>query len=161
MQLSKKSILIIIGIITVCVAAYLIAFHVPRPVLYSWEKIENYETAMPFISENGTEETLQFDIGVIPVGGNDGSVISTICKDDLEEILKTTKCLRILRSPPFYYEEYNVFTIDTVTNKGPLHIIVGEESALWYRSGDDFFKYLILDHQTFYKRLSEALIYEK
>ena len=154
--MSKKSILIIIGIIAVCVIVYFIVFHVPRPVMLGWEKIDDYETTMSFFAEDGTEETLHFDISVIPVRGSDDSVISTISKNNLEEILKTTKCLRILKSPPFNYEEYNVFTINAVTDKGPLHIIVGEETALWYRDGGDLFKYSILDHQTFYNRLSEA-----
>jgi hypothetical protein len=126
----------------------------------NYESIAGYDTTLVVSAEDGTEEILQFGIGVIPVQGNEHGVIATINKEDLEAILKTTKCLRIIKSPPFYYEEYNILTIDISTGKGPLHIIVGEEAALWYRDGGDFFMYSILDHQMFYKRLSEVFHYE-
>jgi hypothetical protein len=152
---NKSLRLIIIIAIAVCVAAYIIVFYIPRPIMWNWESIGDYETTMSFISEDaGIEEIMQFDIGVIPVQGNERNIITTIYKDDLEAILKTTKCLRIIKSSPFYYEEYNIITIDISTGKGPLHIIVGEEAALWYRDGGDFFKYSILDRQTFNERLA-------
>ena len=153
----RTTLLKTIIVIAACAVVYIIVFHVPRPVMWSWETIADYEDAVTFINEDGAEETLQFGPGVIPVKRSDQIVMATISKDELEAIIKTTKCLRIIQSSPFYFEEYNVFTIDIVTDKGPMHIMAGEETALWYRDGGGFLKYSIIDKKLFYEHIAAAM----
>ena len=156
---SKKPVLVII-IIAICVAIYVVMFHVPRPVMIGEEMILSagggtYEA----IDENDNViDTFEYGEGQIFVKVERDNTYATIDADKLAEILKSTNCLMEVINPPFDGNE-KIYDISLLTNNGMVNIFIGEENVFWYRSGDDTFKNRVIDGETFTQRITDALIF--
>jgi hypothetical protein len=129
--------------------------------MWSSESIVDYEKTISFIKDGGAEEVMKFDAEEIPVSDNDGKIIATVNKDDLEAVLKNSKCVREFIMSRVYSLDDRLYEFSIVTNKGSMNFVIEKERALWYESGDDVFRYLILDYQIFYDSLTESFHYEK
>jgi len=158
-----KPIVWIIIVIAVCVVLNIIVFHVPRPVMLASEtfmvsgggSMESYDedgNLVFFFKYSGEETPVRTGNGEVI-----GEAVSVINNDDLIEILRNTKSFRILNPQQPYDTSDFIYQIDTVTNKGPFHLIVGHEKTFWYRDAGDFFLYMIPDGQTLYDRITAAL----
>ena len=152
----------IIIIAAVCVAAYIIVFHVPGTVMRASETIPVYSETHEVIDEEGDQiSSTEYGFEQTVVKDKDGNFIGLINKEDLALILKSTKSHRELNAPQYYYREDVIYEINITTSKGPLHIIIGNEKSFWYRNGAGAFRNVILDSQTLYKRITEKLLSDK
>ena len=154
----KKHVLIII-IAAVCVAVYIIIFHVPHPVMLSEETILSagggtYEV----VDEKDNSVKYEYGVGEIFVECRGDDAYAVIDVDDLTEILQSTYCLFKYMPPPYFADD-QIYEIGVLTNNGIMHIVIGKEDTYWYRSGDDLYKHQILDSEVLQQRISDALTY--
>ena len=148
----------ILIIAAICVAAYMIIFHVPNPVMRAAETIPVFSEVHEVIGEDGSLiSSAEYGPEQTIVKDKDGNIIGLINKEELALILKSTKSLRELNAPQHYYLEDVICEINITTSKGPLHIIIGHEKSFWYRDGAGVFRNVILDSQTLYERITEKL----
>jgi len=128
--------------------------------MFASETIHVYsEVSEVFDNEGNVISLIEYDYGEIPVK-NRYCVIGTVNKDDLIEILKSTKSIRVLNSPQGYFRDDVILEIDMMTDKGALHIVIGKEKSFWYRDGSSFFRYQILDSQALHDRITGIILSE-
>ena len=121
------------------------------------ETIPVYSTSLDDYNEYGktTAPSVLFDETVAK--DKNGNIIGIINKEELAVILKTSKCIRELNAPQYYYTDSVAYEIRIVTNKGPLYIVIGHEKSFCYRDGAGSFKYKICDNLAVLNRISQAL----
>lgn len=154
----KKPVLIII-IAAVCVAAYIIIFHVPHHVMLGEETILSagggtYEV----IDEKDKVKTYDYGVGEIFVTCGNSDTYAVINVDDLTEILQSTSCRFEHNNPPYFTDDV-IYEISVVTNNGIMHVVIGKERTYWYRSADDTYIHRVLDGDILQQRISEALTF--
>ena len=147
----KAGTLIIIIIIAACIIAYVFVFHIPRPILSASEIIIPTETTMSYTDIDGNETVERYPAGTILVESVHGGVVATIEQSVLEAALKNTTSLREINAPTYIVLDDYIYSISIVTNKGPLHLMIGDEKSFWYRDGGDPFRNVFRNNEKILK----------
>jgi len=106
---NKSFRLIIVIAIAVFVAAYIIAFHIPRPIMWNWESISDYETidtagTGEIIDKTDKAETLNYE-NFLTLLENNGFAIGDELPEENDWFSVIGKIV-VIDGAPFYVYEY-------------------------------------------------------
>ena len=154
-----KSFTIIVILIAILAVAYIITFHVPQPILGASEtRLQEGSGIATQTDKDGNEYSLDYYSDEVLVYVGASRDLALIKEKDLYEILRNTPSQRELNYGRDHFADDLLYEIRLHTNKGVLHIYVEKENSYWLRDGGGLFRYRIIDGDTLYRQITNALI---